>query len=237
MLSPNLWIVVKFLQAYFYGFRGTVAEKHCLSLLSWWWCKWWRIWCSKFPRNSNACYLRSLTRTPQTCVAPFRHCDTHRTRENCQIIFSKSSVLLLLLLFIVLLVMCSKSRPPPSEVTLKATFPNLIFNCEISLPFYVYASVHRWSILIIVQRDATQSSLFIILQVRSARFGCQPHPSSGVHKTVTTASGTGHIFCAATFFQRGQAWPRWREVAAQYRRLYLQFCVLLMMGLVDTRNM
>ena len=46
------------------------------------------------------------------------------------------------------------------------------------------------SILIIVQRDATQSSLFIILQVHSACFGCQPHPSSGVHKTVTTASGT-----------------------------------------------
>jgi len=42
----------------------------------------------------------------------------------------------------------------------------------------------------IVQRDATQSSLFIILQVHSTRFGCQPHPSSGVHKPVTTASGT-----------------------------------------------
>jgi len=26
--------------------------------------------------------------------------------------------------------------------------------------------------------------------------GIQPHPSSGVHKTVTTASGTCHIFCA-----------------------------------------
>ena len=25
-------------------------------------------------------------------------------------------------------------------------------------------------------------------------FGCQSHPSPGVHKTVTTASGTGHIF-------------------------------------------
>jgi len=25
-------------------------------------------------------------------------------------------------------------------------------------------------------------------------FGCQPHPSSGVHRTVTTASGTGNIF-------------------------------------------
>ena len=45
-----------------------------------------------------------------------------------------------------------------------------------------------------VQRNATQSSLYIILQVHSTCFGCQPHPSSGVHKTVTTASGTGHIF-------------------------------------------
>jgi len=30
----------------------------------------------------------------------------------------------------------------------------------------------------------------IILLVHSTRLGCQPHPSSGVHKTVTTASGT-----------------------------------------------
>ena len=73
------------------------------------------------------------------------------------------------------------------------------------------------SILIIIERDATQSSLFIILQVHSTCFGCQPHPSSGVHKTVTIASDTGHIFCAD-------------------RRLSLQFCVLLMMGVVDTRN-
>jgi len=65
-------------------------------------------------------------------------------------------------------------------------------------------------ILIIVQRDATQSSLFIILQVHSTCFGCQPHPSSVVYKTVTTASGT-----AATSLQRGEAWPRWREVAEQ----------------------
>jgi len=59
-------------------------------------------------------------------------------------------------------------------------------------------------ILIIVQRDATQSSLFLILQVHYKRFGCQPHPSSGVHKTVTTASNVTKL-----------AWPRWREVAAQ----------------------
>jgi len=53
------------------------------------------------------------------------------------------------------------------------------------------------TILIIVQRDATQSSLFIILQVQSTCFGCQPHPLS--------ASGTGHIFCAATSLQRSRA--------------------------------
>jgi len=78
--------------------------------------------------------------------------------------------------------------------------------------FYVYGSVHRWSILMTVQRDATQSSLFIILQVHSTCFGCQPHPSSGVHKTVTIASVTVHIFCAATSLQRGRVgeqkiWP------------------------------
>jgi len=80
---------------------------------------------------------------------------------------------------------------------------------------YVYGSMHRWSILITVQRDATQNSLFIILQVHSTCFGCQQHPSSGVHKTVTTASRTGHIFCAASSIQSGQAWSCWREVAAQ----------------------
>jgi len=35
-------------------------------------------------------------------------------------------------------------------------------------------------------------------------------PIIGVHKTITTASGT-----AATSLQHGQAWPRWMEVAAQ----------------------
>ena len=60
--------------------------------------------------------------------------------------------------------------------------------------FCVYGSVHRLSILIIVQRDATQGSLSIILQVHSTCFGCQPHPASGVHKTVTTASGLVKLF-------------------------------------------
>jgi len=64
-----------------------------------------------------------------------------------------------------------------------------------------------WSLgvkgLITVQRDATQSSLFIILQVHCTCFRRQPHPSSGVHKPLTTASSVQ------------PSWPRWREVAAQ----------------------
>jgi len=41
--------------------------------------------------------------------------------------------------------------------------------------------VHRWSLLIVVQRHATQSSLFIILQVHSTCFGCQYVKSKNTH--------------------------------------------------------
>jgi len=83
---------------------------------------------------------------------------------------------------------------------------SITLNCEMYEVEFQKPSVKdicRY-ILINVERDATQSNLFTILQVHSACFGCQPHPSTGVHKTVTTASGTGHIFCAATSIQRGQ---------------------------------
>jgi len=46
------------------------------------------------------------------------------------------------------------------------------------------------------------------------RFRVSQHPSSGVLKTVTAASGTGHNTGAATSLQRGPIGPRWREVAA-----------------------
>ena len=58
------------------------------------------------------------------------------------------------------------------------------------LLIFVFINNMEHTILIIVQRDATQSTLFISLQVHFTCFGCQPHPSSGAHKTVTTASGT-----------------------------------------------
>ena len=66
-------------------------------------------------------------------------------------------------------------------------------------------------------------------------FRVSQHPSSGVIKTVTAASGTGHNTGTATSLQRGLIRPRWREVAVPYglyRRLLLQFLVLLMLGVV-----
>jgi len=45
---------------------------------------------------------------------------------------------------------------------------------------------------------------FILPQNHSTYFGCLPHPSSGVVKTVTAASGTGHNIGTATSLQRGQ---------------------------------
>ena len=44
-------------------------------------------------------------------------------------------------------------------------------------------------------------------------FRVSQHPSSGVLKTVTATSGTGHNTGTANSLQRGLISPRWREVA------------------------
>ena len=44
-------------------------------------------------------------------------------------------------------------------------------------------------------------------------FRASQHPSSGVLKTVTAASGTGHDNGTAASLQRGLIRPHWREVA------------------------
>jgi len=53
-----------------------------------------------------------------------------------------------------------------------------------------------------------------LLQNYSTCFGCLLHQSSGIHKIVTTASGTGHSVRATTFRQRGLIRPSWRKVFA-----------------------
>ena len=58
--------------------------------------------------------------------------------------------------------------------------------------FYNHGSMHRDSILI-SSNEVQQYAGVYLLQNYSTCFGCLSHPSSGVHQTVTVASGTGHI--------------------------------------------
>ena len=58
---------------------------------------------------------------------------------------------------------------------------------------------------ILIRSDKMQQYAGIyLLQIYSTCFGCPSHPSSGLHKTVTASSGTGHSNNIATIFlQRG----------------------------------
>ena len=75
-----------------------------------------------------------------------------------------------------------------------------------------------------------------LLQNHSTYFGCPSHTLSGVHKTVTAASGTGHSNNNVAKFGHvgGRLLLRYNDL---YQRLQLQFYVLLMVGAMDTRNM
>jgi len=93
---------------------------------------------------------------------------------------------------------CAASRKASHKARSNVSFrPYFVKCCRITENF----------ILIIVQRDATQNSRYIILKIHSTCFGCQPHPSSGVHKTVTTVSATGHaVLCSYL----PPTWPKFR---------------------------
>jgi len=66
-----------------------------------------------------------------------------------------------------------------------------------TLFFYVHGSVLRGSILIRSNKMQQYAGIYL-LQIYSTFFGCPSHPSSGVHTTVTAASGTGHSNSATT---------------------------------------
>ena len=68
--------------------------------------------------------------------------------------------------------------------------------------FYIHGSVHRNSMLIRSNKMQQYAGIYL-LQNHSTRSGCPSHPSSGVQRTVTAASGTGHSIWATTFLQRG----------------------------------
>jgi len=83
--------------------------------------------------------------------------------------------------------------------------------------------MHRNSMLIKIQPDATVCR-YLFTTKSLYVFRVSQHPSSGVLKTVTATSGTGHTTGTATFLQHGLIRPR-REVA-----------VLLMMGAVTPKT-
>ena len=62
--------------------------------------------------------------------------------------------------------------------------------------------MHRNSILIKIQPDATLCRYLLNAKLLYM-FRVSQHPSSGVLKTVTTASGTGHDNDTATSLKRG----------------------------------
>jgi len=77
-------------------------------------------------------------------------------------------------------------------------------------PFFLtHGSVHRNSMLIKIQPDATVCR-YLFTAKSLYMFQVSQHPSSGVLQTVT---GTGHNTGTATSLQRGLNGPRWREVA------------------------
>jgi len=67
---------------------------------------------------------------------------------------------------------------------------------EELIKFYIYGSVHRWYILKIVQREATQSSLFIILQFHSnvAKLGHVGGSSCTIHMTSTGGCSYSFVY-------------------------------------------
>ena len=66
--------------------------------------------------------------------------------------------------------------------------------------------------LIKIQLEATVCSLVYFTANSLYMFRVSKHPSSGVLKTVTATSGTGHNNGTSTSLQRGSIGPRWRDL-------------------------
>ena len=82
--------------------------------------------------------------------------------------------------------------PPNNHINIIITFFNLFhiisLKCGLSLQIMVFVCINK------CPTGCNNMRLyFILLQYHSTRFGCRPHPSSGAHETVVTATGTSHM--------------------------------------------
>ena len=83
-------------------------------------------------------------------------------------------------------------------------FTNLTAICILkteAVCFFEHSATHVTSVLIRSNKMKHYAGMYL-LQNYFTCFGCLSHPSSGVHQTVTAASGTGHTIRATTFCQR-----------------------------------
>ena len=109
------------------------------------------------------------------------------------------------------------------------------------------------SFILIRSKKMQQYAGIYLLQNHSTCSGCPSHPSSGVHKAVTAASGTGHSIWATTFLQHGLSatleegccsdtvtctrgcsysfmysrWVRWTSETCRVILQYINTCILL----------
>ena len=88
--------------------------------------------------------------------------------------------------------------------------------------------------LIQIQPDATVCR-YLFTAKSLYMFRVSQHPSSGVLKAVTAASGTRHNTGTATSLQRGLIRPLWREVAVAEAAVTV--FSITDDGCCDTRNM
>ena len=88
--------------------------------------------------------------------------------------------------------------------------------------------MHHNSVLLKIQPDVTVGR-YLFTAKSLYMFRVSQHPSSGVLKTVTAASGTGHNIGTVTSLQRGLIGT---GLCESHRRLRLQFLVFLIMGAV-----
>jgi len=86
----------------------------------------------------------------------------------------------------------------------------------------------NFHIILISSNKMQQYAGIYLLQNYSIWFVYPSHPSSGVHKSVTAASGTGNIT-----YLGNRLLPVWPI----YATMQIQFYVLLMMAAMDTRKL
>jgi len=82
----------------------------------------------------------------------------------------------------------------------------------VQIWYHKEQATEQGKMLMKIQPDATVCRYLFTAKL-IYMFRVSQHPSSGVLKIVTAASGTGHNTGTATSLQRGPIRPRWREVA------------------------